>query len=108
MSKKMSFNRSPEESNLDRKVKEYIKTTYRQDAWFLKVVGSASQHSGIPDIICCIRGKFICIEDKREDGSGKVSKNQLIEIKKINKAGGHAIVSNNLEEIKKYIASIVE
>lgn len=103
----MTFNRSPLEQNLDTKVREYIKTTYRKDAWFLKVAGSAAQRSGIPDFICCIKGKFICIEDKREDGSGRASENQKIECKKIMNAGGYAIVSESFDEIKNFIEKVV-
>lgn len=102
-----TFNRSPLENNLDKKVREYIKTTYRKDAWFLKVAGSAAQRSGVPDFICCIKGKFICIEDKREDGSGTPSDQQIIECRKIMNAGGHAIISEDFNEIKKFIETVV-
>ena len=102
----MTFNRSPLESNFQDKVIKYIKTTYKRDAWFLNVCGSASQRSGIPDIICVINGKFIGVELKREDGSGRPSEQQLIECKKINRAGGHAIVSDSFEEVKKFIEEV--
>lgn len=105
--KMMNFNSSPLESNLVNKVKDYIRTTYRRDAWFFKVAGSAAQRSGIPDILCCIKGKFIALELKREDGSGRPSEQQRIEVHKIRNAGGYAIVSNNLDEIKNFISGIV-
>lgn len=104
----MTFNRSPLESNLEDKVKKYIRETYRKEAWFLKVAGSAVQRSGIPDVICCIRGHFIVIETKREDGSGRPSENQMIECKKIMSAGGNAIISEDFNEIKKFIEAIVK
>lgn len=104
----MTFNRSPLESNLEDKVKKYIRETYRKEAWFLKVAGSAAQRSGIPDVICCIRGHFIVIEIKREDGSGRPSENQIIECKKIMLAGGNAIISEDFNEIKKFIEAIVK
>lgn len=104
--KKMTFNRSPEESNFVSKVEEYIRTTFRDEAWFLKVGGNAAQRSGVPDIIICLKGKLIAIELKREDGSGRASKQQLIECKKINKAGGVAIVSDDFNEVKILLNSI--
>ena len=103
-----TFNRSPLETNLDNKVRKYIRNTYGRDAWFLKVAGSATQRSGVSDFICCIKGHFISIEDKREDGSGRASKQQEIECRKILRAGGHAIISNDFTEIKNYIESIVK
>lgn len=102
----MTFNRSPLEKNLQNKVIEHIKTTYKKEAWFLNTVGSASQRSGIPDILACVNGKFIGIELKREDGSGRPSPQQEIEVKKINQAGGYAIISSDYNEIKNFIYSI--
>lgn len=102
----MTFNRSPLENNLVKKVKEYIKTAYREDAWFFKTSGNAAQKSGIPDILACVRGHFIAIETKREDGSGTPSEQQIIECKKIMKAGGYAIISKDFDEIKKFIEVI--
>lgn len=104
--KKMTFNRSPLESNFVSKLEKYIKTTFQDEAWFLKVGGNASQRSGIPDILVCIRGKFIAIELKREDGSGVPSKQQIIECKKINRAGGISIISNSFEEVKNLLNTI--
>lgn len=105
--KMMNFNSSPLESNLVNKVKDYIRTTYRRDAWFFKVAGSATQRSGIPDILCCIKGKFIALELKREDGSGRPSPQQIIECEKIKDAGGYPLISGNFDEIKNFISGIV-
>lgn len=104
--KKMTFNRSPLESDFVSKVEKYIKTTFRDEAWFLKVGGNASQRSGVPDILVCLKGKLIAIELKREDGSGEPSEQQIIECKKINKAGGVAIISDDFNEVKFLLNSI--
>lgn len=102
----MTFNRSPLESNLVNKVEKYIKTTYGRNAWFLKVAGSAAQRKGVPDILICLNGRLIGIETKREDGTGRPSENQKIECKKIMEAGGYAIISDNLEEIKNLLDKV--
>lgn len=102
-----TFNRSPLESNLVLKVERYLKT-YRERAWFVKTAGNAAQRSGIPDILICIDGNFIGLELKREDGSGRPSKQQEIECSKIQKAGGYSLISNDFTEIKNYIESIVK
>lgn len=103
----MNFNSSPLESNLVSKVKKFIKEEFKQYAWFFKTSGNAAQRSGIPDIICCIKGHFIAIETKREDGSGTPSKQQMIECSKIVRAGGNSIISDDFETIKKFIYDIV-
>ena len=46
--------------------------------------------SGVPDIICCLKGKFVGIECKA--GGNKPTELQLRELAKINKAGGLAYV----------------
>lgn len=106
--KTLTFNSTPLESNLVEKVKKYIRTTFRHEAWFFKTAGNAAQRSGIPDILCCIKGQFIAIETKREDGSGEASEQQRIECIKIRKAGGHAIISDNFDEIKIFIENILK
>lgn len=105
---KKTFNSSPLESNLVNKVKTFIRDEYKRNAWLLKTAGNASQRSGIPDILCCINGTFIAIETKREDGSGRPSKQQIIECKKITMAGGYAIISDNFDEIKNFIKSVAK
>lgn len=104
----MTFNRSPLESNLDSKVKEYLKDTYKKEAWFLKVHGNGVQRSGIPDFLICVRGHFMAIETKREDGTGKPSDQQLIECRKLLLAGARTLISDDFEEIKKFIESVVK
>lgn len=104
--KKMTFNRSPLESNFVSKVEKHIRTTFRDEAWFLKVGGNAAQKSGTPDILVCIKGKFIALELKREDGSGRPSEQQKIECDKIRKAGGLAIISEDFKEVKNFLNAI--
>lgn len=48
--------------------------------------------SGIPDIVCCVKGKFVAIECKA--GTNTTTALQDREIKKIQTAEGHAMVVN--------------
>ena len=48
--------------------------------------------SGVPDIVCCIRGQFFAIECKA--GNNKPTALQEREIAAINQAGGRAVVIN--------------
>lgn len=53
---------------------------------------------GISDLICCVRGKFLAIEVKREKG-GKLSNYQKAFLQTVKEVGGYAIVANNLDVV---------
>lgn len=59
-------------------------------AYIRKIQQGRFSHVGVPDLLMCANGKFIAIEVKTE--TGKLSKMQEIEINKIRKAGGMAVV----------------
>ena len=73
------------------------------EVWVLKVVGSATQASGVPDIIMCINGHFVAVELKRPDGKGRVSDIQKAQIERIQRAGGAAVVVNSFEGFKEVV-----
>lgn len=64
--------------------------------------------SGVPDIICCIAGKFLAIECKA--GDNKPTALQEKEIADIQKQGGIAVVVNehNLTMLGQLIENIIE
>ena len=59
--------------------------------------------AGIPDIICCIRGRFLAIECKA--GKGTTTALQERELARIREAGGAALVvrENNINEVQSTI-----
>lgn len=60
---------------------------------------------GTPDIICCLPdGKFFAIEVKRP--GGVVSKIQDYTIRKIQLAGGYAMVAYSLKDVKTYLEEL--
>jgi len=61
--------------------------------YFYPVTGGYGA-SGVPDVICCYKGRFFGFECKA--GANKPTKLQEINIEAIRKAGGHAIVVNEL------------
>ena len=70
------------------KIKGFLKD---HGCWFLKYWGGAAYtKSGIPDILACCNGKFLGIEVKAKNG--KPSELQLYNLKKIDEAGGFAIL----------------
>ena len=70
------------------------------DAYFFMPPGSGYGRAGIPDVVGCVRGKFLAIECKA--GKGKTTALQDRELNAIRAAGGMAWVinENNLIELK--------
>ena len=62
--------------------------------------------SGVPDIICCYKGRFIGIECKA--GKGKTTALQERELRNIDTAGGIAVVINetNIDDVKTILEEI--
>jgi hypothetical protein len=71
-----------------------------------KIHGNEFQHSGIPDLICCIEGLFIAIEVKRPGVS--VSKMQQNEAVEISHAGGLWILGESIGRVIRDIADVLE
>lgn len=84
------------EQIIQKEIINYLKSI---DAYYVKTIVATS--GGTPDIICCIDGKFVGIEVKKENGV--VSKLQSIHMKNIKKAGGIAFVARSLRDVKSRI-----
>lgn len=89
------------ETHLQKKIQKYL---ISKGCYEFKVHGSLYMKAGIPDIICCYKGKFIAIETK-------VGKNKMSELQKIHKeqilyAGGIHILAYSLDDVKKIIENL--
>ncbi|MEG1882027.1 MAG: VRR-NUC domain-containing protein [Clostridia bacterium] len=84
------------------KIQKYLKET--PNVFFFKEHGGQYGTAGIPDLICCYKGKFIAFEVKTD--IGKTTVLQQITIKRILKAGGYAVVVRSVEEVKKIIQAL--
>ncbi len=84
------------ESDIVRAILKYLKTV--PDCFFWKEHGGMYGTAGIPDIICCYRGKFVAFEVKTE--KGKTTALQESVINKIQKCGGKAAVVRSVDEVK--------
>lgn len=88
------------EKSYENKIKKFIESV---GGWWVKFHGNAFTRDGVPDLLCCVNGKFLAIEVKGD--GGEPSELQLHEIEEIKKAGGVALVSyqDDFEELKKLI-----
>ena len=84
------------EADIVRSIQRYLKTVPR--CFFWKEHGGMYGTAGIPDIIACINGRFFGFEVKI--ATGKTTGLQDAAIRKINEAGGTAVVVRSVAEVK--------
>lgn len=92
-----------EEKSFENKIKKYLE---EQGSYFVKYFANRNTKSGIPDILACVNGSFLAIEVKSPTGTPKPL--QIHNIKKINTAGGYAVVvaPKSFDELKNLIQSL--
>ncbi len=90
------------ESALVKKIQDYLKTV--KDCFSWKEHGGQYGTAGIPDIICCYRGKFIAFEVKV--GKNQATALQNITIRDIIHAGGYALVVRSVAEVQDVISAL--
>ena len=86
-------------------IKKYL-VSLGSDVFFWKEHGGPYGSSGIPDIICCYKGRFLGLEVKLPNG--KLTELQKRAIEKINRAGGVACRVESVEEVRVVIDRIEE
>ena len=84
------------ESDIVKAIMRYLKSLPNCFAW--KEHGGMYGTAGIPDIIACIDGKFYGFEVKTD--VGKPTKLQEATIRKINRAGGTAVIVRSVDDVK--------
>jgi hypothetical protein len=83
------------EGKVKAKVKKWLKD---HGIWYISVIPSPLGGStGTPDLLCCIRGRFVGLEIKAP-GNGPTPL-QLHQIKAIKAAGGIAVVVDDAEQL---------
>lgn len=89
---------SQNETKVQTQIQAYIRSI---GGYCFKVHGEIYMRAGIPDIICCIKGKFVGIEVK--DGTNTPSELQLAHIRQIRKAGGIGFVSYSVKDVQEQL-----
>ena len=93
------------EKAFENKVKRFLK---ENGCYFIKYwAGAVFTKSGVPDILCCCNGRFLGIELKAPNG--KASDLQLYNLKRIDEAGGFAILlyPKDFERFKDFIDAVI-
>jgi Holliday junction resolvase len=86
--------------------KQVVEVLKREGVYYFYPVTGGFGRSGVPDIICCLNGRFFGIECKA--GTNKPTALQEAEMARIRLAGGKTLVVNetNLNEVKELVAWI--
>ena len=82
-------------------IKRYF-ASLDSDVFFWKEHGGPYGTSGVPDIICCYKGRFIGMECKLP--GGRLTELQKRAIHRINQAGGIACRVESVEDVRRVIA----
>ena len=88
------------EKTITNAIIRYLKTVPHCFCW--KQHGGQFGTAGLPDIICCYRGRFVAFEVKLP--TGKLTKLQESTIAKIRVAKGEAHKVTSVQEVKEIIA----
>jgi len=84
-------NRSPEAEFRSACLK-WLKVRFGRHFWHVKILGGLGQKPGVPDDLCCIRGRFYGFEWKDPGRKPRIGPRQIQCIEEIRAAGGQAFV----------------
>ena len=91
------------ERDLVAAIKRYL-ASLGSDVFFFKEHGGPYGTSGVPDLICCYKGRFLGLEVKLP--TGKLTELQRRAIQKINQAGGYACRVESVEAVRAAIEQL--
>ncbi len=92
------------EKNFENQVKDFLK---EENCWHVKYWGGGEfTKAGVPDILACVDGYFFGIEVKAPKGTP--SDLQIVNLKKIDDAGGFAILlyPNDFDAFKELVDAV--
>ena len=92
----------------EKKVKDRVTAVLKKyGVYFFFPATYGMGRSGVPDIICCVSGRFLAIECKA--GNNKPTQLQLHEMDSIRKSSGSVLVVNetNLAEVEHKLCAMI-
>jgi len=93
------------ERDLVAAIRRYL-TSLGSDVFYFKEHGTVYGTSGVPDIVCCYKGRFLGFEAKLP--GGRLTELQKRAIDRINYAGGIARRVESVEDVKAIIVQANE
>lgn len=86
------------EKTIENAIKKYLTSN---GAYFIKHYANRFTRVGVPDILCCWRGKFVGIEVKTP--TGKLTDLQVYNLEHIKASGGISIVARSLKDVQEVL-----
>lgn len=87
-------------------VAKCLRALREHGAWAIKVHGSVYGFVGAPDIIACLRGRFLAVECKVS--GKKAHPAQAIQIRRMVAAGAVAVVAYDVSDVETAIERILK
>lgn len=84
-----------QEQILKKRIKSYIESI---GGYWILVQGGAFSKPGDPDIVACIKGRFVGIEAKTSDG--KIREIQKVRAEQIVRSGGLHVFARSVEDVR--------
>ena len=89
------------EAQIQAKILKFLRTS-GPACWVIKV--EICNERGVPDIICCYKGRFVGLEVKTE--KGRLSGPQRVQNNRIRHAGGRAVVVRSVADVRAVLEHI--
>ena len=95
----------PLEAHVTMCVADYLRL---KQVWFFRPLGHLGQIPGIPDFVCCWRGRFLGIECKAPRSlntprqyASFLGEKQRAQLLAIHRAGGLAVVATDVDDVRR-------
>jgi Holliday junction resolvase len=91
------------------RVKEQVKKVLKTHGiWYFMPAANGYGKVGVPDFICCWRGRFLAIETKAPGKRDATTANQKVQIGEIQKSEGWALVVDDVAQLNEFINHVKE
>jgi hypothetical protein len=91
------------------RVKDQVKKVLKaNNIWYFMPAANGYGKVGVPDFICCWRGRFLAIETKAPGKRDATTANQKMQIMEIQKSEGWALVVDDVEQLNEFINHVKE
>jgi hypothetical protein len=86
------------EAKVKAKIKDYLMSL--ADCFFFSPIGGPYTTAGIPDIVVCLKGRFVAIEVKAPGKTKNTTPLQDYALGRIRQTGGIAFVADSVDTVK--------
>lgn len=94
---------APRESNTVELIKRHLVRRY--GAYIIKTHGD-HKRAGLPDLVCCLRGRFVAIEVKAPGAKRGATRKQRVELERITRRGGIAFVAASVSDVDRALLEL--